>query len=231
MTELPSTPVSPPEKSPWRRLLPFVALSLLFMALGFLPGVREHLRTESLRDAAARLGPWAPLAIAVFAVVSPLAFVPRWPVAFLCGLLYGVWWGGLLANSVSTLGAWLHFRLARHALGGATARLAPGARWRAALADPHTAFTALFLLRAFPLSNFTTTNLLAAALNMRGRVYLTATFFGMIPSTLLYACWGKLVRRPAAGFYALLAGLLVVLVLGTWVARRRLRPTPLNPEH
>jgi uncharacterized membrane protein YdjX (TVP38/TMEM64 family) len=206
----------------WRRLLPFAILSLLFAALGLAPAVREHLHVAALSNDAKALGPWAPLAIAIFAIVSPLAFIPRWPVAFLCGLIYGVGWGALLANVVSTLGAWLHFRLARGALGDTTARLRQAERWRAALADPHTAFLALFLLRAFPLSNFTATNLLAGALNMRGRVYLAATFLGMIPSTLLYACWGKLTRQPDARFYALLAGLFVALVIGAWLASRLL---------
>lgn len=211
------------EPAAWRRLLPFAVLSLLFLGLGLLPGVRAHLRADALRDAARGLGPWTPLAIALFALVSPLAFVPRWPVAFVCGLLYGVGWGSVLANLASTLGAWLHFRLARRAFGATAARLLPrAARWRDALSDPRTAFTALFLLRAFPLSNFTATNLLAAALGLPGRVYLGATFLGMIPSTLLYAALGKLLRRPSPGFAALVAALCVFLALGTLLARRRL---------
>lgn len=216
-----AAPAPPAGRESWRRLLPFAVLSLLFVALGLLPSVRAHLRVDALRELRDRLGVWAPLAIAVFAVVSPLAFMPRWPVAFLCGLLYGVVLGSLLANVVSTLGAWLHFRLARHAFGRAAARHPLAARWRAALADPRTAFTALFLLRAFPLSNFTATNILAGALAMRGRVYLSATFLGMIPSTLLYACWGKLLYKPSPGFYALLIGLCLFIAVGTLVARRR----------
>ena len=210
------------ERNPWRRVIPFAVLSLLFVALGLLPAVRAHLHAEVLSADAKRLGPWMPLAIALFAIVSPLAFIPRWPVAFLCGLIYGVGWGSLLANVVSTLGAWLHFRLARHAFKRATARLPVAARWRAALADRKTSFLALFLLRAFPLSNFTATNLLAGALGLPSRVYLAATFLGMIPSTLLYACWGKLTRKPNPSFFALLAGLFVFIVVGTWLARRLL---------
>ncbi len=205
--------------------MPFAVLSLLFVALGLLPSVRAHLHAETLSADARQLGPWMPLAIVVFAIVSPLAFIPRWPVAFLCGLLYGVGLGALLANVASTLGAWLHFRLARHAFKRAAARLPVAARWRRALADPQTSFLALFLLRAFPLSNFTATNLLAGALGIPGRTYLTATFLGMIPSTLLYACWGKLTRKPHPAFYALLAGLFVFIVVGTWLARRLFQKT------
>jgi len=210
----------------WRRLIPFVALSVLFLALWLLPSVRSSLRvdtaTVTLREFSHRLGIWVPLAIAVFAVVSPLAFMPRWPIAFLCGMLYGVVLGGLLANVVSAIGAWIQFRLARHALGRTGERHALAARWRAALSTPRTAFVALFLLRAFPFSNSSATNILAGALSMRGSVYLAATFLGMIPSTLLYACWGKLLYKPSPRFSELLIGLCVFLVIGTLIAGRRI---------
>ncbi|MFZ4394863.1 MAG: TVP38/TMEM64 family protein [Kiritimatiellia bacterium] len=213
--------VSQTEKPLWRRMAPFVALSACFIVLGLLPGVRQVLRTEEIQRIARELGVWAPLAIVVFALVSPLAFIPRAPIAVVCGLLYGVALGGLLANVASLLGAWLHFRLARHAFSKAVRRHPVAARWRQALSDPHRAFLTLFLLRAFPLSNFTATNILAGALGMRGSVYLPATFLGMIPSTLFYACCGKLVRQPSLSFYLLLGVLFLVLLLGTLLARRR----------
>jgi len=208
------------EKSIWRRLLPFALLTVLFVAAGLQPSVRQYLHAEALRDFARQMGPWAPLVIAIFAIVSPLAFIPRWPVAFLCGLLYGIGWGGLLANVASTIGAWLHYRLARNAFSRTAARLPMAARWQKALSDPHTAFLSLFLMRAFPLSNFTATNILAGVLRLRTGVYLGATFLGMIPSTLLFTCWGKMMRKPSPQFYVLLAGLFIFLAIGTWLARR-----------
>jgi uncharacterized membrane protein YdjX (TVP38/TMEM64 family) len=213
-----------PEKPVWRRMVPFVVLSLLFAGLGALPAVRQHLKADDIQRFARELGAWAPLAIVAFAVASPLAMIPRAPIAVLCGLLYGVGWGSLLANCASLLGAWLHFRLARHAFGKVGERHPVAARWRQALADPHRAFLALFLLRAFPLSNFTATNILAGALGMRGRVYLLATFLGMIPSTLFYACCGKLMRKPSLEFYVLLGALFLAILIGTLLARRRFLP-------
>ena len=194
------------------------------MALGGIPAVREHLKPAELSKYAQDLGAWAILAIVVFSILSPLAFIPRAPIAVLCGLLYGVALGGLLANVAATLGAWLHFRLARQAFSKVGQKHPVAARWRQMLADPQRAFLALFLLRAFPLSNFTATNILAGALGLRGRVYLPATFLGMIPSTLFYACCGKLVRKPSLEFYLLLGALFLVLLIGTLLARRRFLP-------
>lgn len=212
------------EKPLWQRMLPFLLLSLLLAGVGALPAVRQHLKPDEIQRVAHDLGPWTPLAIAAFALVSPLAMLPRAPIAVLCGLLYGVGWGSLLANTASLLGAWLHFQLARRAFGRVGRDHAAAARWRQALADPHRAFLALFLLRAFPLSNFTATNILAGALNLRGGVYLPATFLGMIPSTLFYACCGKLMRKPSAEFYLLLGAIFLLILVGTLLARRRFRP-------
>jgi len=217
---------SPADKPLGRRLAPFVALSVLFAALGLIPAVREHLQPDALARAARELGVWAIAAIVVFAIVSPLAFVPRAPIAIVCGLLYGVVLGSLLANVASTLGAWVHFRLARRAFGDVAGRHPLAARWRRALEEPRTAFVALFLLRAFPLSNFTATNILAGALRLRDRVYVPASFLGMIPSTLFYACCGKVVRQPSLLYYELLALLLLVILLGTLLARRRFGASP-----
>jgi uncharacterized membrane protein YdjX (TVP38/TMEM64 family) len=212
---------APPEKRLWRRLVPFITISLAMLALGLIPSVREHLQPEALARWARELGGWAILAIALVAMLSPLAFLPRAPIAMVCGLLYGVALGSLLANTASLIGAWLHFRLARHALGRLGRQHPVAERWRQALANQRTAFLALFLLRAFPLSNFTATNILAGALRMRGRIYLPASFLGMIPSTLFYACCGKLMRHPEPKFYFLLGGLLLLLLLGTLLAGRR----------
>ena len=221
---MPEAPTTETEKPLWRRLAPFVLLSASFMALGLIPAVHDHLKPEDLSRFAHALGAWTVLAIVVLSIVSPLAFIPRAPIAILCGLLYGVGLGSLLANVASTLGAWLHFRLARHAFGKVGQQHPVAARWRQALADPHRAFLALFLLRAFPLSNFTATNILAGSLGMRGRIYLPATFLGMIPSTLFYACCGKLVRKPSMEFYLLLGALFVMILCGTYLARRRFLP-------
>ncbi len=209
------------EQPAWRRLIPFAAISVGMIALGLIPAVRDHLQPEALANWARELGGWAIVAIALVAIFSPLAFLPRAPIALVCGLLYGVTLGSLLANSASLIGAWLHFRLARHALGRLGRQHPVAERWRRALANPRTAFLALFLMRAFPLSNFTATNILAGALRMRGRIYLPATFLGMIPSTLFYACCGKLVRNPSKEFYLLLGALFLVLLLGTFLAGKR----------
>jgi uncharacterized membrane protein YdjX (TVP38/TMEM64 family) len=90
------------------------------------------------------------------------------------------------------------------------------------LANPHgRTFPAVFLLRAFPLSNFVLTNLLAGALHLRTDVYVLSSFLGMIPSSVMYSAWGKFAKKPGAGFLALIFSVLILLIAGGVFFRRR----------
>ncbi len=214
-----------------RRLVLFGIVSLGLALLSRQTDVRTWLSIESLRDTAQRLGWWAPLAIVVAGVCLPLALLPRWPIAFLSGLLYGVALGSLLANVASLLGAWLQFALARDTLGQASRRLPVAAKWKALLERRDRAFLVLLFLRAFPLSSFVATNILAGTLRLPLRTYLAATFLGMVPSTLIYATWGKVVQKPTTGFYVLVAAVLLFVAGGTVLAQRYLlaRRSALEP--
>jgi uncharacterized membrane protein YdjX (TVP38/TMEM64 family) len=203
------------------RLAVFGAMTAGIVLLAIAFRERGIFSVQAIQALAERMGFWGPVAILAAGTVAPIFFVPRWPFAFVCGLLYGIVGGGLLANVTATLGAWLHFELARTVL----APLA--ARWRRkygigeARVTGHSLFAFLFLIRAFPLSNFTATNLLAGALHIPKPTYLAASFLGMIPSTLIYATWGKLMKKPSPEFCAVAICAVAILVLGTlWAGRR-----------
>lgn len=179
-----------------------------------------HLTLDRITELASRLGAWGPLFILVAGILTPLAFLPRWPLAFLGGLLYGVVGGALLATFASTLGAWLHFSLSTTLLAPFSDRLRRRYKLERFVVPPHKEFTAIFLMRAFPLSSFVATNLVAGALRMNRVKFVLASFLGMIPSSLLYAAGGKLLKKPSPGFYALAALALVVMVVGTVYAEK-----------
>ena len=207
-----------------KRLSAFVIISILgILATCFTP-VGRFFTVDSISRIAENLGLWGPIILAVAGIVSPLLFIPRWPIAFVSGLLYGVVWGTVLANISSALGAWLHFTLARTLLAPMSARFL-----RKYNLDPHSVpkekvFALLFFLRAFPLSNFVATNLFAGALKIQPRNFVLASFLGMIPSTIMYAAWGKLMKKPSGWFYALAVATLVLIVWGTIVAHKKLYP-------
>lgn len=203
-----------------RKLLVFVLLSVVFIAIGSYPPLRAHLRPEELDRIIEGLGWLGPLLLMALGAISPLLMLPRWPLAVVSGLAYGVFWGSCLANTASLVGAWLQYLLARSTLAHMAERLISHNRWRRLLESQQDVFLCLFLFRAFPLSNFVVTNLMCGTLRVPLRTYLVASALGMIPSTVLYAAWGKLTLKPSGGFVFLAFFTLAFIVLGTVFARR-----------
>ena len=159
-----------PKPGGMKRLITFAAVAVTAVAATYLTPLGKYFSRDATSALAAELGWGGPLILLGAGLFSPLLFLPRWPVALVSGLLYGVFWGSLLANFASTLGAWLNFVLAKTLLAPTADRLR--ARYRiAGMRIPRDkAFAVLFLLRAFPLSNFVATNLLAGALKIFLRV-------------------------------------------------------------
>lgn len=201
-------------------LIGFLGFAVVVVAAAHIPAVREHLTVASITEWVQKLGYWGPLGILAISTVLPFLFLPRWPVVFVAGALYGIVWGTVIGTLAGTIGAVIHFVLSRklfHPLGD---RVRRRFKLPARMDDRHTLIL-IFTLRAFPLSNYALTNLLAGALGMRLGPFTAATLAGMIPSTLMYAAWGKLLQKPSAGYYTLAIALVVVLALGSWLVGRK----------
>ena len=206
-----------------RRLGGFLAIALAGLAISHFTPHGDLLTVDGITRLAGRMGRWGVVVILLAGVLTPLAFLPRWPIACLAGFLYGVTWGTVLSTVASAGGAWLHFALSRSLLAPLMDRLRHRYRLDRYHIPPDKEFLALFLLRAFPLSSFVATNLLAGMLKLDGRRFLAASLLGMIPSSLMYAAWGKLMKKPSADFYLLAVASLVVIVVGAVLAQKVLR--------
>lgn len=216
----------PPEKVPsrWKpvwRLLLFAATAVVLGLLGTHESYRQVFSVEGIERIADDLGALGPAAILAAGVVGPLLFLPRWPICFAAGLLYGVVWGSALATLASLLGATLQFLMARSFLAGFARRILSHSRLAGLTIRPGKAFVALFLLRAFPLSNFVVTNLMAGALRLKTFVYIAATALGMLPSSVMFAAWGKFAKKPSPGFLFLIFGVLILLTLGGMLVQKQ----------
>lgn len=203
-----------------KKLLAFALLTAAFLALGTYPPLRAQLQPETLDRTIEGLGWMGAFLLFVLGALTPLLMLPRWPIALVSGMVYGVFWGSCLANTASLFGAGLQYWMAHSTLSHLARRWLDKSRWRHLLENPKNAFSVLFLVRAFPLSNFVATNLLCGTLRIPLRTYLLASVLGMIPSTVLYASWGKFVMKPSGGFLFLVFVTLAFIVLGTVYARR-----------
>jgi uncharacterized membrane protein YdjX (TVP38/TMEM64 family) len=179
------------------------------LTAGDLAAVREHVRS---------FGAWAPVVtfalIQVQALVAPL---PSFPVIYASGLLFGTFWGGLLAWVSVLASAALCFGLARCWGRPLVERLAsPGALRRAdALFERYGAF-AVLLGRLLPLTAFDLLSYAAGLTPMRLGPFLVATATGMTPATFLMAAAGDLGSASWGTLGVLVVAIAALAALAAW---------------
>jgi uncharacterized membrane protein YdjX (TVP38/TMEM64 family) len=181
---------------------------LLFYALG----LHRHLSLQALgesRDALLALVSARPvLAPAAFVAIYTLAVACSFPAAAVLtisgGFLFGWLWGGALSVLGATAGATALFLAGRTAFGEGLRRKAGG--WAAAWGESFraNAFSALLVLRLVPFIPFFVVNIIPAIFGVTTRVFVAATFLGIIPGAFINAWLGQgldsvLIAARAAG--------------------------------
>ena len=225
----------------WRRFVAPLAVVFL-VALAWAFGLHRYLTLEALaaqREALAALVAARPVASALMYVAAYIAVVafslPGGAVMTLSGgLLFGAFIGACLAALGATIGAAVLFLLARSAFAPLVAGRAEGllGPLRAGLA--RDGFFYLLSLRLVPVFPFWLLNLAPALLGMAFAPYLAATFFGIIPGTLVFAGIGAGLDEVflsggvpdlgvifSPGVLLPLLGLASLSLFGVWFRRRR----------
>ena len=106
------------------------------------------------------------------------------------GFLFGPMAGALLAVIGATLGANIIFLAARHAFSDWFLPRAGSAIFKMREGFKANALSYLFFLRLVPIFPFFLVNLAPAFLGVKFSTYLTGTFIGIMPGTLIYAFVG-----------------------------------------
>jgi uncharacterized membrane protein YdjX (TVP38/TMEM64 family) len=178
------------------------------------------------------LGVWGPLAFIVAYAAAVVAFVPGALLTLAGGAIFGLGWGILYVFTAAVLGSSAAFLISRYlARGLVERRFSESPRFAAldrAIGDQ--GLKIMFLLRLSPAFPFSFMNYAIGLTGIRFRDYLLASV-GMLPGTVLYVYYGKLVGDVAAlasgvaperdaGYYAWLAlGLAATVAVTALVAR------------
>ena len=217
-----------------RIVLLLIAVTLLVvlgqMARGYVSGFALWLEG---------LGPWGPVAFIAGYVVATVAFVPGSILTLAAGALFGLGRGIVFVLVAATLGASAAFLVARYVARGAIEKKLEGNQRFAAIdrAIGEQGRKIVFLLRLSPVFPFNLLNYGLGLTKVRFIDYVVASI-GMLPGTVLYVYYGKVigdVAKLAAGTkvgggaanYILLGiGLIATIVVTAFVtrlARRALR--------
>ena len=180
-------------------------------------------------------GPWAPVLFVLVYIAAALTLAPAFFLTVAAGAMFGVWRGSILVFIGASLGA-----SAVYAVASPFGR----SRWMARMTrNPRVAAVksaivgqgawVMFLLRLSPLIPYTPLNYALALSGVRYRDFAVA-LTGMIPATIMYTYYGKVVGDVAAlaagvspprgpEYYVLLVAGLVAIVASTTMITRAAR--------
>lgn len=181
-----------------KRFLPLIFIAtviVLFVAMD----LGRFISFDSLKEHRETLNSWvsaypllAPLAYILLYVVVVAFSLPGGAVMTISGgFLFGALLGGTYAVVGATIGATALFLVAKTSIGDfLMAKAGPGiGKLQAGFSD--NAMSYMFVLRLVPIFPFFLVNLAPAFLGVSLRVYLIATFFGIMPATFVYALAGS----------------------------------------
>jgi uncharacterized membrane protein YdjX (TVP38/TMEM64 family) len=189
------TPETQPKKKPlWRRLLPLMILAVLFGGF-FALDLGRFVSFDALRENRAHLQDFvtqhAILAVLIYMVMYAAMVSASLPGATVFTVAGGFLFGSVLATLytvvAATVGATVIFLVAKTALGDVLREKA-GKRLEKLLSGfRQDAFNYLLVLRLVPIFPFFLVNVAPAFAGVPLRVYVLATFLGIIPGTFVYA--------------------------------------------
>lgn len=219
-----------PEKAgfPWIKVgVGFAGLAAILAAYYFLP-VAEWI--ESFRGWIEGLGPVGWLVFVVVYAVAVTALVPGSFLTLAAGVAFGLW-GFPLVLAGATLGATMAFLAGRHlARDRLETFMESRPKFKAVdAAIEEEGWKTVALLRLSPAIPFSLQNWIFGATSVGFAPYVLASFFGMMPGTLLYVWIGTLGGAAGGGgegegstvkYVFLGVGILATLVVTVLVGRK-----------
>ena len=185
-------------RSTYWRYLPLLIIAA-GLAFSYAMGWQRYLSLTFLAESSDALK----AVVAGNPVLAPVAFFVAYALAvafsipaasvltIFAGFLFGWLMAGIIVAFAATLGATMLFLAARSAFGNVLRRRVSGRAARLADGFEDNAFGYLLVLRLAPVFPFFVVNIAPALFNVTVRVYVAATFLGILPGTFAYAWLGQ----------------------------------------
>lgn len=185
-------------KSRILRLLPLLLIVLAIAAI-FYFHLNTYLSFQSLKTHRQILLDWTQnhyvLAVLMYMFIYIISVTLSLPGAvFLTlagGFLFGLWAGTVYVVVSATIGATCLFMIVEFSLGDWLSQKA--SRWTAKmqLGFQENAFLYLLILRLIPLFPFWVVNIVPGVLDVKRKIFVLATFLGIIPGSFVYVLVGN----------------------------------------
>ncbi len=178
--------------------LPLIII-LILMVIAFATGLHERISLQTLQDNKDNLLQ----IVAEHPIMTALGFMSIYiifvalslPAATLLtltgGFLFGATLGTLYVVSAATIGATIIFMIAKTSLGQVLRERAGGLYKRVEGNMNNNATGYLLFMRLVPIFPFFLVNILPALFNVKPRIFILTTFFGIIPGSFVFVNLGK----------------------------------------
>jgi uncharacterized membrane protein YdjX (TVP38/TMEM64 family) len=211
---------SPPVRVLLLLLLMISSISLCVVAL-----LKGWVRPQTLQELVARAGSLGMLAYVVGIVIMELLWFPRMWGLLAGGLLFGPVLGGTLSLAGDLAGAYLCFMLAR----GGGREWVQGLLERRARADQvvkllveRRGLSTVAVMRVCPVFHYTLASYAAGLAGVSPRTFMAGTALGILPGAVLYPLAGDAVLRPTSPVFIGSVAVIVVFLIVTMIAARKI---------
>ena len=173
-----------------------ILVAAIAASLIFLPA-KEYL--GQFLDWVQGVGPWGPVCVIGLYIVTCLLFIPGSLLTLGAGFLFGVLWGTVTVSIGSTLGATAAFLVGRTlARGWIEQKVVSNPKFQAIdRAVGSQGFKVVLLARLSPLFPFNLLNFAFGLTSVSLPRYVSASWIGMLPGTLMYVYLGSAAKSLA----------------------------------
>ena len=234
------SPPSPDRESWLRRNQTWIKrVSMAVVVVGiliFLRGLPVDQAVEKLKGVIAGYGPWGYVVFGAIYVVAAVLLIPGSALTVAAGAIFGLGWGFVTVAISATVAAAVAFLIARYLARSRVERMAKDSKKFGAVdkAIEEGGWKVVAMLRLSPVIPYSAANYLFGLTPVPFWRYVLASFFAMMPGTLLYVYIGTLATAAAGGgkkggvwtyvFYGVgLLATVAVTVYLTHLARKKLK--------
>ncbi len=220
------------EVSATRSQIPWLKLVVGLLVLGALVWAFRQFELQALLqrvlERIAELGAWAPLVFVGAYLLATVLLIPGSVLTLGAGAVFGLGWGLVWVTLGANLGAQCAFLIGRYlARNWVAGKIANSAAFNAIdKAVASEGWKIVGLTRLSPAFPFTFLNYAFGLTSVSFRDYALATFFGMMPGTVLYVYLGAIAQagiqsegRTPGQWALLIIGLLATLAVTVFITR------------
>lgn len=198
-------------------------LFLLFFALAaYIVRFEFNIGANDISDFILSFGIWGPIIFFLLYALGPIVFFPTSVMSLAAGFVYGLFPGVIYIILGATGAAATGYIMGRFF--GKSVIEMDNFKWFNQISDKiqERSFLYVFILRLVPLMGFDVLSYMSGLTRVKFRPFILASV-GMIPGTFAYAFLGSSLGTGDAGMIAIAVGILVLLMVLTYLFRNKVK--------